>query len=435
LNMSGSTAAATTASVAARVRAVEADAGGRFRDGLALVVPLLLAIEFVGPGRLYLSEVVLAAMLPALLFSHRQAGLAPLPAAFVVLCLVWLDGLVATDIFRSTPIHDLERGWSKVVFTVSNFVALYLIFENRPRRLVLFGYGLATGLALTYVVDPGPYASSDAWKFGYGYSFTLVGVLFSCTDAVTRRRALRCGVLAATALANLLHDFRSLAGVCVLTTVYVAAAGIRGRDGARWPIRVSPMRFLGVATLLAAVAFSFVSLYSHLALSGALGASASKKYAAQAGGTVGLLTRGRPEILVSSRAVADSPLLGHGSWAKDPKYLEMQIGAGQHPSPATLAQGLIPTHSYLMGAWVEAGVLGAFVWAWALWLALLVLTKLHRRDGRLVPLIAFAGFALTWNVLFSPYGSFERLIAPFYVLILIFASRSLGTERDSEVPH
>jgi hypothetical protein len=113
----------------------------------------------------------------------------------------------------------------------------------------------------------------------------------------------------------------------------------------------------------------------------------------------------------------------------------MQIGAGQHPSPATLAQGLIPTHSYLMGAWVEAGVLGAFVWAWALWLALLVLTKLYRRDGRLVPLIAFAGFALTWNVLFSPYGSFERLIAPFYVLILIFASRSLGTERDSEVLH
>jgi len=406
---------------------------GRFLDGVAFLVPALLAIDFVGAGRLYLSEVALLLLLPALLFRHRDSGLAPIPATFVVLCLVWLDGLVATDIFRSTPLHDLERGWSKVAFTLANFIALYLIFENKPRRFVLFGYGLAVGLFLTYLVNPGPYGASEAWKFGYGYSLTLIAVLFACTDVATQRRVLRCGVLAAVAIANLLHDFRSLAGVCVLTTFYVAAAGLTGRDRSRSPVRVSAGGVLGLVTLLAAVGLSFVSLYGHLAGSGALGARAADKYSSQAGGAYSLLVNGRPEILVSSRAVADSPLLGHGSWAKDPKYLEMQVGAGQHPSQATLETGPIPTHSYLMGAWVEAGILGAFVWAWALWLAISVLMLLYRRDGKLVPLVAFAGFALIWNVFFSPYGSFERLIAPFYVLVLILASRSLGTEKEPEL--
>ena len=42
------------------------------------------------------------------------------------------------------------------------------------------------------------------------------------------------------------------------------------------------------------------------------------------------------------------------------------------------------------------------------------------------------GFSLIWNVFFSPYGSFERLIAPYYVLVLILASRSLKTENEPE---
>ena len=189
-------------------------------------------------------------------------------------------------------------------------------------------------------------------------------------------------------------------------------------------------RALALAVAVGGIGLAFVSLYGHLASGGALGASAAQKYEVQAGGSLGLVARGRPEILVSSRAVADSPFLGHGSWAKDPKYLEMQIGDGVHPSPSTLAEGLIPTHSYLMGAWVEAGLLGVPVWIWTVFLAAGVLARLYRRDGLLVPLIAFAGLALTWNVFFSPYGSFERLIAPYYVLILIGASRALGAGRS-----
>jgi hypothetical protein len=403
------------------------ETSGRFLDGVAFLIPVLLAVEFAGAGRLYLSEVALAVLLPALLLRHQNSSLAAIPAAFVVLCLIWLSGQALTDIYRATPLHDVERGWAKIAFTLSNFLALYLIFENRSRRFVLFAYGLAIGFAVRYVVNPGPYALAAAWKFGYGYSLTLIVVLLASTNFAARWRFARCGLLAGAGLLNLLHDYRSLAGVCVLAAFYTGAAELRGMD--RSPIRFSPPRAVALGVVLVAVGLSFVSLYGHLASNGALGTSASKKYAAQAGSSFGLLTRGRPEILVSSRAVADSPVLGHGSWAKDPKYLEMQIGSGLHPSPAMLAEGLIPTHSYLMGAWVEAGVLGVPIWVWTLFLAAGVLARLYGRDGRLVPLIAFAAFALIWNVLFSPYGSFERLIAPYYILILVAASRSSSGQR------
>jgi hypothetical protein len=277
------------------------------------------------------------------------------------------------------------------------------------------------------VIAPGPFAAADRWKFGYGYSVTLALVLLACTVRAVRRRFVRSGILAFAGLVNLLHDYRSLAGVCILAAVYSASTDLRG--GAQPPVRARfyVRRAVVVGALLGGIGLSFVALYGHLASSGALGASAAQKYEAQAGSPLGLLKNGRPEILVSSRAVADSPLLGHGSWARDPKYLQMQLGDGAHPSASTLAQGLIPTHSFLMGAWVEAGLLGVSLWVWALFLAVGVLARQYLRNGQLVALTVFAAIALVWDVLFSPYGSFERLIAPYYVLVLVAARRSLAS--------
>ena len=56
---------------------------------------------------------------------------------------------------------------------------------------------------------------------------------------------------------------------------------------------------------------------------GELGDDAQLSMKSQSRGKLGLLIGGRPETLVSVRAALDSPLLGHGSWAQDPKYVEM----------------------------------------------------------------------------------------------------------------
>jgi hypothetical protein len=80
---------------------------------------------------------------------------------------------------------------------------------------------------------------------------------------------------------------------------------------------------------------------------------------------------------------------------------------------------LIPTHSHLLGAWVEAGILGAVFWMWVFVLALRSLAVSFRYSDRLIPLIVFIAFFLIWDVFFSPYGAERRFVTTYYVVVLI----------------
>jgi len=90
---------------------------------------------------------------------------------------------------------------------------------------------------------------------------------------------------------------------------------------------------------------------------------------------------------------------------------------------------VVPSHSYLFGAWVESGIVGAVFWFWVLWLTA---GSLIRSSGRepLFPLFAFIGMLLLWNVLFSPYGADGRFTATYFVYAMIlFALHSQAQKR------
>ena len=146
----------------------------------------------------------------------------------------------------------------------------------------------------------------------------------------------------------------------------------------------------------------------------------------QSSGKYGLLVGGRSEILVSGRAIFDSPFLGHGSWAKDDKYssllMELRRQAG-YVGGAYDEEDLIPTHSHLLGAWVEAGLSGAIFWACILCLPMLVLFRPHREVDCMAPLSAFVAFLLIWDILFSPYGAGLRIMTPYYVIFMMTCLR------------
>ena len=76
-----------------------------------------------------------------------------------------------------------------------------------------------------------------------------------------------------------------------------------------------------------------------------------------------------------------------------------EIGAG--PSDV----GLIPAHSYLLGSWVWAGLLGGVFWLAILVLAGWLLLNLYAVRQALAPLLVFSTVLLVWNIVFSPYGS------------------------------
>jgi hypothetical protein len=469
-------AAAIGASSRQRVEAV-------IGDLIVFTIPALLFLEIQIVGRLFVSELILLGLLPFLVLSEGRLLTAPLPRIVILFGLFWLLGLVVTDLIRSTPFVDYARGWSKIAFFLTNFTALYLLLSDSQRRIILYTAGLVIGGVLDFYLSPVVFAEADPWKFGVGGSVTLLLVLFATHRAAYRtplppgvvigftflfilctwvfsllclnsslytgcdpwklgiagsvipllvlvaqhRFFYRASFLAAmvigfAALLNLYMGFRSFAGICFLTAVYVFTQHLGERQEAR-RVRLSVRNLVFFSLVLLGVGVASLKGYEYAAAKGLLGKQAQAKYERQASGALGVFFGGRSEIFISARAILDSPIIGHGSWAKDPEYvwqfIESMRSYGYEPSWKVRKAGLIPTHSHLFGAWVEGGVLGGVFWLWVLFLAARGLFALYWIRGPLTPLIAFVGFLLVWDVLFSPFGAERRFVTPFYIIALM----------------
>ena len=410
-----------------------ASKGGLPLDIFVFAVPCTMFVEITVVGRIFAPEFMLLAALPILLVGKGRALSAPLPRTLIYLGLLWLAGQVVTDLIRGTPFGDYARGWAKITFTMLNFVALYLLLHDNRRRIMLFASGLVVGGILVYFINPGGFAEEHPWKFGYGVPLTLMLVLVA-QNAFERNnpRMVSAALLFAAGL-NLVMDFRSFAGICFLTGGYLLLQTRRPRGRPR--ISFARMAALGLAILAATI--GFVELYGYAAQTGALGAKAQAKYEIQASRKLGLLLGGRLEVVVALHAIADSPLIGHGSWARGREYasllLELQ-GYGPTERQIILRSDVIPSHSYIFGAWMQAGLMGAVFWGWVVLLIARVLTGQYQTREHLTPLIVFVCFVLLWDVLFSPFGALGRLYATFYTVVAMFAMESARAADRRGVP-
>jgi hypothetical protein len=412
-----------------------------FADVLVFLVPALLAVNIQVRGRLYLSELFLLATLPFLV-AARPAVRTDRWAVLIAMCgLAWLWAQIVTDLYRSTSLNDLARGWLNIAFTLIDFGAVLLLTAGRVRRIVLFTAGLAAGYALAYRFNPSPYADVDPWKFGVAIPVTLLIVLISCQRVLYRTRLLSSLVLVLAGIMNFAFGFRSLGGVCLLAAAYVAAQAFPRRTSS---LKITLVQLIGLCSIGAACGILLVVAYGHAAKDGFLGTPAAQRYREESTGKFGVLLGGRPELFASWKAIADSPLIGHGSWAKDPKYTNELLAVlsrnGYVPSGGLLyavqhSGYLIPAHSFLFQSWVEAGLLGAVFWFVVLAFSITTLIDAFRKRPVLSPLIAFLSVLLVWNIFFSPYGADQRIVAMFTVAALLACKRlPVDLRRERSAP-
>lgn len=392
-----------------------------FLDGLVFVIPMLRFIQFDLVGRLYFTELLLAGMLP-FLFMHRGAHLFKgAPRTVMALLLVWLITQIATDLIVSTPLTDYVRGWSKICFTLVNFWAIYLLIYGKVKRVVLFIGGAALGDLIAYFVSPNLHAATYPWKFGYGPGVTWLLILVALGVGGSRSlgRILPAVILLLGSVANIYMGARGAGGLMFLTFVYVSIQTIR-RKSSRSSLDSRQIVIIGGIILLGS--WGILQIYEQAVRDGWLGESALQKYEMQASGEYGLLLGGRSEILVSSRAILDSPLIGHGSWAKNCKYVTLYSALKERAGYSAAEERedcLIPAHSYLMGTWVEAGLLGIIFWIWVLALAVRVLVRWYAVKSRFTPLVIFTVLVVAWDTLFSPFAAWARFMVPFYIVSMM----------------
>lgn len=407
-----------------------------FGDAIILLIAILTFVEVRLIGRLFLSEIILVGVLPFLLFSKGRMIRSPLPKKLIALGLLWLFGQVITDLIRGTAFQDYARGWAKISFFLANFAALYTLLYGKRKRLVLFAVGLIFSgfLAYNFEIDnPFSYARIYPWKFGVGMPITFLLIVISTTTFVSRIPLVPFIILILVSLVNLYMGFRSLAGVCFLAGVYTFT---QQRFSGSVDVSVkSSLKKLAFISLLAVTGtIFFIKSYEYAAENYWLGKKARELVRLQSG-SFGVLMGGRGALYSAAQAIVDSPIIGHGSWAKNPYYISIlrnleKFGYTIGSLETLHRTGLIPTHSYLLGGWVEGGILGAVFWGWVLILIARVLLYLYNITDPMNPLIVFVAISLIWDIMFSPFGAEGRLTTAFFLVFLMSTANILDAREQ-----
>lgn len=395
---------------------------------LAFLYPLSQLVVFEFIGQLFLMDLLAGPLL--LLLLTLPGSIDRLQRIWPILTLLglWLLGQVASDLIRGSVPVDFLRGWAKIGFFSLQLVVLWLWLPRRRAYFVAFALGL--GIAAYFGV-PEEFSGYE-WKFGHDRAliFVSIGLLIVATMGFPRLRYLGPLLFLALSLFLLVQAARSAFGILFIAAVVLVAAQLIPRIPALRR-RLSGGTFLLMLVAGTLVATGATTIYGVAVENGLLGRDALVKYRDQTSGEVPLILGGRTESLVSVQAIIDSPVVGHGSWAKDPYYVglhhAMKVRYGLPIFEAERGKNvLIPTHSHLFGAWVEAGLAGGLFWLWVLTLPFFALFSLLKRNELLAPLIAYCAVALLWSVLFSPFGSNERIFVAFQLTLLARTMRAGG---------
>lgn len=396
-------------------------------DYASIVVFLIPALQFIHirvVGTLDGSDVLLLLVFVVLAVEGKLRIQAPTARRLLIFCLLWLVSQVVTDVVRHTSFRDYARGWSNIGFTLVSFAVIYMLVYGRPKRMILYGWGLIIGSLLTYFISPSDYALEEPWKFGFAFPVTFAVLLIASRKDVRGNWPVLLTI--AVGILDVFLGSRSAGAVCIVSGLYLLIVrSLRRRGLIDYRLTAGKLVVIAITALITGV--GIYAAYTYAASTGRLGEEALHKYQLQSSGKYGILLGGRTELLAAVPAIIDSPILGHGSSARNPAYILAQRQAlaimgyqdAAALSPEELQEGIIPTHSYILGAWVDGGIVGALFWIWVWWLTAKMLLRSYPASVLIPPAVPWFAFQLLWNIPFSPYGGAERVVAPFYLVVLI----------------
>ena len=397
-------------------------------DFVVFVIPCLQLIRIRVIGVLNGSDLLMLVIFLSLALRGKLRVTSRVGKWSLILCSLWLASQCVTDIVRHSALADYARGWSNIGLTFISLAVLWTLLYGRPHRLTLYGWGLVIGGVLYAFINPNEMtaagAPGDLWKFGLAFPLSLGAFLLASRKECRGHWPITLAVL--MGMINMVLGARAVGGICLAAALYLSVTSLSRRKNPEiFRLKTRTMVALAASIIIGGAAVMWA--YQYTANAGILGERAKEKYDEESSGEYGVLLGGRTEVLATFPAIYDSPILGHGSWAKEPLYIILQNQAlarlgykvAWNISNEQLQEGLIPTHSYLFGAWVDGGILGAVFWVWVFAMTARVLTRVHPATAVLLPVVSFLSFFLLWDILFSPYGTPGRISFPYSIVVLM----------------
>jgi hypothetical protein len=383
----------------------------------------IYSVNLIGalPG----SEVLLLPMLPVLLLAKGGRAFHRQYLMFYILAGAWFIGTQIADTYNGIWVVLRMKGSARIVFFVLDFIALAICINNKTRRMVIFALSIAVVLILTsWQSYSGEF--NVQWKFGLSQGLAIFALLGSSHFYAKGKYRVCFFISFVLAALNLHYGFRSQLAVHFVSSVLILplSAQVRNRHGV-FRGRQDMVRILTLLFLAGGAAYAANASIKFAAEHDFFDESQKAKFLSQAEGDYGVLVGGRPETLVAIQAIRDSPIIGHGSFPEGLKYIQLKqdiqyehgYSGSDEPGDDETEVPVIPTHSHLTLAWVEGGIFGGLCWIYILILTLRGVLRVTSLRPHLAPLYSYLLISFLWDILYSPFGSVNRIRAAFYILL------------------
>jgi hypothetical protein len=389
---------------------------------------LVAAQSFSVGGQFYIGELFCLVLLLGLL---SQGRVTRLDRRILFFAGLWSVAQFISDIYNSTPMTDAIKGELTPLFFAGTITGLAAYFRTDLKRLPSFILGAALGQLVGLLLFPSEFFPGNPWKWGLGQAVITIVIAGLSFFAQRKGSVLVFVVTGVLFIVSAYFGARSLGAIPLVGSVVYAffqtkagkaTAGFL--NGGLRAVRVLAL----LLPLLLMLSVGASALFSSEFLLSKLPEDVATKYESQASGAYNIVLAGRTEILISSKAFLDSPLLGHGSWARDEtgeyrrEYERLRYELGYTSSYRETSAGrLIPAHSFLMSTLVYSGVVGGLFWVF-------FLIATGRRFVALIgglPVYFFVGMTgFLWDLFFSPFGAGARWpTAVFFAGLLAYVAR------------
>lgn len=360
--------------------------------------------------------------------------------------LLWAGGLwavtaIATDVYRNVELAFMLRGTGRLIAFLMILVTFYVLIRARPSGLVwLLGGMVLSSVINIFFFRTGEaelvYMTGQAIETNWERNYTMVTLMLGFWLAAylfVRRPVLTMVLVADLGCLNIIEGSRNMGGTLLVAAL--AAGMFRIMTGALGVRRLQGGLFALVSALaVGAIGGMVYGGYEIVAAQGGVGEAARAKYETQAAGRFGLLLTSRIDFVAGLMAVRESPVIGYGSWARDEGGF-MQQAYQMAEVPYNLSGSSyeffnrIPTHSALLEAWVEHGLLATGFWWLVMFLVLRAYTRGAMIDRRWGLLAAIVIMWIGWNIIFSPFGGREiYAMAIAFLTLFCESTRRAGTK-------
>lgn len=377
---------------------------------------LFFLFAFYGPSFSLLGELryVEVAVLGVLFlnFSEALRYTSKLDRVFVGLFLVTALMQLISDIVNDAGLDGTIKRSGTYVTLALLVIGVRYLSRGDPMRLrwMLGGYCLSYVTVLFLGQTASRNYENESWRLGLGTAATIA----ICLIPMWMPRLYRF-VGPALLIMSVVHVATGARSMAVI----VAVAGLLSIWGAlRAPAPPRRFRLSGVLLVIFIGLFAIISAYqaARWATEAQLfPPDIQAKMEIQFSHPYGILAAARPDTIAALYGITKRPLLGFGSTNVDPDvyafYLHTVASTYIWTDRFEAMRALLwaqewdlgtPSHSHLLGAWVDAGIVAAFSWAAFIAIAVYVLQGTMSWHHPAAPLCVLISLLVLWDTLFSP---------------------------------